>query len=119
KQRNAVGAPRRFERSARCEEPELIAGACGHAKGTRVERRQMPVEAGAARRGAKERGDLLGVDPLAAHAAAESRIAQLAVAALANAMEDALAPVGIVALDPVREQLIDGLRKAQHHPAGA
>src|SRR5439155_4165353 len=70
-------------------------------------------------RGREQRRDLLAVLALPALAAAEGRVAEPPAARVADAGEDAGAALGIPLLEPALEELVDGLREAEEHPARA
>src|SRR5438132_5942256 len=101
------------------QEPQLLARARRPAEGRGAERRQVPLEAVLPGRHGEELGDLLGVLALAALAPEELRVAQVARPDLADAAEDPLASLRIVLREPGVEELVDGLREPEQHPARA
>jgi hypothetical protein len=67
------------------------------------------------RRGTKEGADVLGVDPLPAHACSKAGVTHAPVAALADASEDALPAFRKLFTQPAVEQMIDRFWQAQQY----
>src|SRR5207253_1099278 len=92
---------------------------CRPAEGRGAERRQAPLQAVLPCRHGEELSDLLGVLALAALATKKRRIAQTPRPDLADAAEDPLASLRVVLREPAVEEVVDGLRQPQQHPARA
>lgn len=63
-------------------------------------------------------GDLLGDRAGAAHARVQIGVVKIAAPDLADQALDVGRPIGHMALQPLKEQLLDLVRQAHHHPAG-
>src|SRR5581483_5341690 len=98
---------------------ELVAGLRGDAEVRGVERREAAIEAVLARGGREERRDLRRVLALAAHAAAEHRVGEAAVARRADAGQHALLSLGDALLQPRDEDLVERAREPEQHPGSA